>query len=538
MGKNVMIKIVVTVLVLAGSVYFFYPPKDAQGKDKIKLGLDLKGGMHLELEAKTDKVVLSEVHQVAEQIRTLAEGKVTVDSVKSEERTVTVEGVPSEREVEFKKLLNEARVMDKFDYSSLTSAGKVKIELVLKGQYEKELVERTIESTYDTLQRRVNAYGLEDNVMQQSSGGANQISLDLPGVETPEDVKELLKKTAQLEFKLVHDQMTNEQRPVPRSQDEILKMFGGKVPDGYEMLPYEPGKSESQTTGGYLLVKAAPVVTGMHLREAKAEESYSLEERGPGVSFRLNAEGASRFEEATSKNVGRLLAIVLDGVIISAPHIKEKISESGRISGGMDKMDEAKVLATALKSGALPADIVILAEKTVGPSLGLKAINDGIFAGLLGVVLIVLFMVVYYRLSGVNAVLCLVVNLVILLGFLGAFHASLTLPGIAGIILTVGMGVDTNVLIFERIREELGLGKTVNAATEAGFAKAFVTILDTHITSIASGAVLYYFGSVQIKGFAVTLIAGLVANLFSAVFVSRTMFQVFLGQRRVKKLSI
>ena len=539
MSKNVWVKIFIAVVVCAISVYFFYPPKGADGKDKIKLGLDLKGGMHLELEVKTDKVVQTEVHQTAERVRQLLEGKITVDEIKSVDRQVQITGVSSQSESELKKILTEAHVIDSYDYSSLITSGMVKAELTIKADREKELIEKTIEATYETLQRRINAYGLEDNVMQQSSGGANMISLDLPGVETPEDVKELLKKTAQLEFKLVHDQMTNDQRPVPRSEEEILKLFNGRIPEGYEMLPYtERSSRQEQKSGAYLLVKSAPVISGKHLKEADAEESRSLDETGPGVSFRLTSEGATLFEDATSKNVGRCLAIVLDGQIISAPHIREKISESGRISGGMTDMKEAKVLATALKSGALPADIVILAEKTIGPSLGLKSIQEGVFAGLLGVLLITMFMLVYYKLSGFNAVLCLVVNVIILLGFMGGFHASLTLPGIAGIILTVGMGVDTNVLIFERIREELKLGKTVGASVDAGFNKAFITILDTHVTSIVSGCVLYYFGSVQIKGFAVTLIAGLVANLFSAVFVSRIMFGLTLQQRRVKKLSI
>jgi preprotein translocase subunit SecD len=306
------------------------------------------------------------------------------------------------------------------------------------------------------------------------------------------------------------------------------------------MVEWKPEKTQTQgppPAKQYIVVRSLPVITGKHLTNARASQDTSIGLRRPAVSFSLNSEGARLFSEATEANIGRSLAIVLDNRAISAPRIESKIGDSGIITG-LESDREAELLALSLRSGALPADILILEERTIGPSLGLESIRSGINAGLLGLALIVLFMVLYYKFSGFNAVLCLVLNVVILLGALGYFGATLTLPGIAGIILTIGMAVDANVIIFERIREELNLGKTVTAAVEAGFARASWTVFDSNVTTLIAAAFLYQFGTGPIRGFAVTLTAGLLANLFAAIFFSRVLFDFLLQQVHLKKLSI
>ncbi|RPJ84530.1 MAG: protein translocase subunit SecD, partial [Acidobacteria bacterium] len=354
---------------------------------------------------------------------------------------------------------------------------------------------------------------------------------ELPGVDDPNRVINLIKSTARLELKLVHA----EKSTAFSSRESAAQAFGGTLPPGYEALPYR----DINETGGqtqYMVVRAAPSVTGRHLKNARrSQDSFSGRSE---VSFFLNTEGVDLFTRTTEQNVGNRLAIVLDDEIRSAPVIESRIdSDSARITGSFSP-EQADDLALVLRSGALPARISILENRIVGPSLGMDSIRSGVLASVVGMLLVLIGMVVVYRLSGLNAILCLVVNLIILLGVLGYFRAALTLPGIAGIILTIGMAVDANILIFERIKEELRLGKTVRSAVEAGFTRVFTTILDTNITTLIAAVFLFQFGTGPIRGFAITLAVGLIANIFAATFVSRAVFDWFLQNREVAKLSI
>jgi preprotein translocase subunit SecD len=533
MIKSLKVRFIIVLAIAAACTYAFIPPKD-----KINLGLDLKGGMHLVLEVKTDKVILAELEQYAERAkRVLQENKITAESAKRVNRTVVVTGVPEDQSADASKLLSD--YFPDFDVASTFEAGKVTFQMQMKPTAVRALQESTVQSSRDTLERRIDAYGVAEPTLQlygsSEEGVSNQIIVELPGVENPEEVKQLLKETASLELKLV-----DPNAPFAATQDAILEYFHGKMPDGFEMVEWKPEKTQTQgppPAKQYIVVRSLPVITGKHLTNARASQDTSIGLRRPAVSFSLNSEGARLFSEATEANIGRSLAIVLDNRAISAPRIESKIGDSGIITG-LESDREAELLALSLRSGALPADILILEERTIGPSLGLESIRSGINAGLLGLALIVLFMVLYYKFSGFNAVLCLVLNVVILLGALGYFGATLTLPGIAGIILTIGMAVDANVIIFERIREELNLGKTVTAAVEAGFARASWTVFDSNVTTLIAAAFLYQFGTGPIRGFAVTLTAGLLANLFAAIFFSRVLFDFLLQQVHLKKLSI
>ena len=314
-----------------------------------------------------------------------------------------------------------------------------------------------------------------------------------------------------------------------------MTAFNNQLPDDFEILPYQ----DRTLTGGqtqYMVVKKAAAITGQQLKNARrSQDPYTGKAE---VSFFLNSQGVTQFSDTTAQNVGNQLAIVLDGVIRSAPNINERIdSESARITGSFTP-EEAEDLALVLRSGALPADLRILEERSVGPSLGHDSILRGIYASIMGLVLVVLGMLVFYRLSGINAIVCLGLNLAILMGALAYFRATLTLPGIAGVILTIGMAVDANILIFERIKEELRVGKTVRAAVDAGFGRVFSTILDTNITTLVAALFLFQFGTGPVRGFAVTLAVGLLANIFTATFVSKTLYNLLLQSRDVQRLSI
>lgn len=340
-------------------------------------------------------------------------------------------------------------------------------------------------------------------------------------MDDPSRVKDIIQNTAMLTLKIVQD------GPYA-TRDAALAAHGGVLPPDTELLP---GKSESSsdTSSGeaWYLINRIAAVTGRDLRDAQPRPD---ENGRPSVNFTLTRDGAVRFGRVTGQNIGKQLAIILDNRVFSAPTIQGQITDNGRITGSFTQQ-QASDLALVLRSGALPASIKYLEERTVGPSLGADSIRHGVIASIVGLVAVMGFMLFYYRGSGINANLALILNLIILVAALAYFGAVLTLPGIAGVILTVGMGVDSNVLIFERIREELRLGKTVGAAVAGGFDHAFLTIIDTHVTTIVSSLILFTFGTGPIRGFAVTLTIGLVANLFTSVFVSRVIFDYVLGRR-------
>lgn len=387
----------------------------------------------------------------------------------------------------------------------------------------------------ETIARRINELGLTEPTIQPRGGrNANEILIQLPGVGDPAEAKRVIKDVGQLELRLVADPVTYPSTAAYMAQHTVL-------PPGTELVR---GKAEGRTPNGlpdtsevWYLLDRAPAVTGRDLRSAVENHSTS----NPGmwqINFTLSQEAAPRFGRFTQQHIGSQMAIVLDHSVTSAPTIQGKIEDTGEITGNFSEAS-AHELALTLRSGSLPASIKYLEERTVGPSLGADSIRHGVQASLLSIFVVMLFMLVYYRLSGGNAVLALFLNLVILLAFLAFSGAVLTLPGIAGVILTIGMGVDSNVLVFERIREELRNGKSAASSVDAGFDKAFLTIIDTHVTTVVSAAFLGVFGTGPIRGFAITLVVGLVANIFTAVYVSKAIFQYHLTKMdRQGELSI
>jgi preprotein translocase subunit SecD len=376
-----------------------------------------------------------------------------------------------------------------------------------------------------TLEKRVNELGVSEPVIAQQGGTGDQILVQLPGVTDVEQAKSVIKRTAQLSLRLVEDSAP--------TREALLQNFQGKVPDNMEVVSGQGDKPGSPT---FYLVKRESVITGRDLKTART--AVDPQTNGTEVAFSLNPQGATKFKRATGANIGRNLAIILDGRVESAPVIQSQISDEGRITGGRYTAGEADELAKVLRAGALPATLRYLQELTVGASLGRDSIRSGIMASAAGMAFITAFMLFYYRLSGLNAVVALTANLVILLAAMAYFRATLTLPGIAGVILTIGVGVDTNVLVFERIREELRNGKTVRVAIQNGFERVWVTIIDTHATALIAAAFLFQFGTGPIKGFAVTLVIGLVANVFASYFVSKFLFEWVLGKHHVDTLSI
>jgi len=393
-----------------------------------------------------------------------------------------------------------------------------------------QLREDAVDQALQTIERRVNELGVAEPIVARTGAAGDQIMVQLPGVANPQRAKDIIRSTALLELKLVEDGPAS-------TKEQLLQSRSGVMPGNMDVVlgVSDTGASGDRTETVYYLVRKVAVVTGRDLRNAKP----SLDETNrPAVSFSLNTDGARKFGKATGENIGRRLAIILDGRVQSAPVIEGRIFDEGRISGGSFTQQEVQDLSLVLRSGALPASLTYLEERTVGPSLGADSIRSGVTAALGGLLLVVIFLLVYYRLSGVNAIASMVINLVVLLAMMSYLDATMTLPGIAGFILTIGMGVDSNVLIFERIKEELAAQKGVKQAIAAGFDRVFLTILDTHVASLIAAAFLFQFGTGPIRGFATTLSIGLLSNVFTSVFVSRTLFELVLSRRRAATLSI
>jgi preprotein translocase subunit SecD len=545
MNPNLKWKVVFIVLVVLGCIYGLvglptFPTSVAQLKDnfshQIKLGLDLQGGTHLVLQVQTQEAVAQETDQMVERVTTWLRGKnIHYDEVRRVDDThILVRGVDPARLPEFRDYVN-AQFANFWDMSP--AAGDPSgYTLTLRGAAIAQIQETTMTQTLETIERRINALGLTEPTIQLRGGqNSNEILVQLPGEGDPSRAKQVIQAGGQLELKLVEDPV------VYTSEADALSKHGGLLPAGTELVP---GRPETRTATGappdgegwYILTRAA-VVTGRDLRSATENRNSN----NPGqwvVDFTLSADAARRFGPFTQQNLGRQMAIVLDHRVYSAPTINGRIDDSGLIEGNFSQ-DSAHDLALVLRAGALPASIKYLEERTVGPSLGADSIRHGVQASVLSLLVVMIFMLFYYRLSGGNAVLALILNLVILLAALAFFGAVLTLPGIAGVILTIGMGVDSNVLVFERIREELRNGKSPASAVQAGFDKAFLTIIDTHVTTVVSAFFLFLFGTGPIKGFAITLTIGLIANVFTAIYVSKTIFQYHLAKMdRQSELSI
>lgn len=533
MIKSLKIRIGITAVVCLVALYFLVPTfitvipspwNNYFPKDKIHLGLDLQGGMHLILEVDADKALESMVERMSVDLKeSLMEGKVRFRKIeRTKGTTISLELTEVSGKTALDKIINE-QYSDLEIASSTPHNNGVLVDLKIKDKRAVDLKKLTIEHSLETIRNRVDQFGVaEPEIIPE---GDNRIMVQLPGIKDPERAKNLIGKTALLEFKLVDDEA---------SLEDALR---GNVPEG-DIVAYGSRSDRSSGQKGSLpyLLKSKSLLTGASLETAKVQISDRYGE--PNVSIKFNSQGATDFERITGENVRKRLAIVLDGVVHSAPVIQEKISGGQAQITGSFTMEEARDLAIVLRAGALPAPVNVLEERTVGPSLGRDSIKQGIMATIIGSLLVILFMIIYYRLSGLVADSVLILNIIVLLGVLAAFKATLTLPGIAGIVLTVGMAVDANVLIFERIREELRLGKTPRAAIDAGYSKAFLTIMDSNVTTLIAALFLFGFGTGPVKGFALTLSIGIIVSMFTAIFVTRTIFDYFVWNKSIRTISI
>jgi preprotein translocase subunit SecD len=528
--------IVVTILACVFGIIGF--PKSAADlvqnvKNNIQLGLDLKGGSHLVLQVQVQDAVKADADQTMERLKEdLRKQSITWASMDRNEPQkvedaddveIYIKGVPATQTSAFRSLIN-----DRDPTYVLTAQNSSDYSMRLKPSELVALKRDTVERTIQTISNRINQLGLTEPSVQQygRSGDQYQVLVQLPGVDDPARVKQLIGTAAVLEISKVED------GPFP-SREAVLSQHGGVLPLNTKMAKSQPrGPQEGEQ---WYLVGKTPVITGREMRNARPSQG---DMRKWETNFTLSPDGGKRFGRFTEANIGNKLAVILDNSIVSVAVIESRIEDAGRIEG-LSTEDEAVDLSRYLRSGSLPAGVQYLEERSIGPSLGADSIHEGLMAGVAGLLAVITVMLVYYKRSGVNAVLALVLNTVILMAALSYFHAVLTLPGIAGVILTIGMAVDSNVLIFERIREELRSGKAVIAAVDTGFSKAWWTIVDTHVTTVVSCAFLFLFGEGPVRGFAVTLVIGLIANMFTAVFVSRTIFDYELsGHRRMEALSI
>jgi len=530
------------VIVIAGTLLFFLfgivgiPDKwSGSGlvealQNRIHLGLDLKGGTHLILQVQVNDAVNVDSDNAVERLKAdMRARKINYaeiskpDSVNSPEK-ILLKGVPPESRSDLLSI-----VQDRLPEYDLTSGTDNAWTVSMKPQALADLKNRAVTQAIETIRNRIDQLGVSEPIIEEHGLGQYQILVQLPGVDDPARVKDIMQSTAMLEIRQSFG------GPYP-SEQAALQDKGGVLPSDQVLMP---GRSVGTTTSdsgqAWYLISRASAVTGRDLRAA----DQSRDENGqPSVSFTLTGEGGRRFASFTGAHVGDYLAVVLDNKVQEVAVIKDQIHDQGVINGRFTEQ-QAKDLSMILRSGALPAGIKYLEERTVGPSLGSDSIRAGVTAAVIGMLAVLIFMLVYYHAAGINADIALILNLIILLGFLGFSGATLTLPGIAGVILTVGMGVDSNVLIFERIREELRNGKTPPSAVEQGFGHAWITIVDTHVTTIVSAVILFLFGTGPVKGFAVTLSFGLFANLFTAVFVSRVIFDWLLSRKqRGEALSI
>jgi preprotein translocase subunit SecD len=540
MKKKVLWKVILISVFLILAVVFFLPNTPAfrympnwwrenMPNKGIVLGLDLQGGLHLVFEVEGDKAVEITTDRYASRLRDLFAKKKLTAEVNTSGLNMTV----SPSNVETRKVVED-------NYPSLkpVETGS-RLVYRISDKEARRIKEGAADQALETIRNRIDQFGVaEPTILRQ---GENEIVVQLPGVKDPKRAIDLIGKTAQLEFKLVDDEAKVAaeipQSMEPGEEENFLKQFAEKIPESDEIL-FE--KKVNRETGAVrkipILLKKQAALTGDLLSEAKVNIDSRFNE--PYVSLSFNTDGAKKFEEITGANVKKRLAIILDNAVYSAPVIQEKISGGNAQITGNFTMEEAKDLSIVLRAGALPAPLKMLQNVTVGPSLGRDSIEAGKMAGIIGTIAVVLFMIFYYRLSGVIADFALLLNIILLLGAMASLNATLTLPGIAGIILAIGMAVDSNVLMFERMRDELRAGKTPRAAVDSGYNKAFWTIFDSHVTTLITAAVLFQFGTGPIKGFAVTLSLGVAINLFTALVGTKSIFDIINSKRELKKLSI
>lgn len=491
---------------------------------KINLGLDLQGGMHLILEVQADKAVEGTAERAVDDLReTLRSERVpftTVKRVKSWD--IQVELPAGSQQETLKKVVEKN--LPVFAWSNVeTTAQGTTVLLEMKPAEVQNIRKLAIAQALETIRNRIDQFGVTEPDIRPE--GEDRILVQLPGIKDPQRAVAVIGKTALLEFKLVAEDVTPEQ----------IKQ--GKLPPGVKVYPMKSFDAATQTTAqSEIALKDRTLMTGEYITNAQV--SIDKQYNTAYVALEFDPQGGRLFERISEANVKKRLAIVLDGVVYSAPVIQEKISGGRASITGSFTMEEARDLAIVLRAGALPAPVTVLEERTVGPSLGQDSIRQGFIASMIGCICVVIFMIVYYRLAGVIADAALLLNIIIVLSGLAAFGATLTLPGIAGIALTIGMAVDANVLIYERIREELRLGKTPRASLDAGYERATLTIFDANLTTLIAAVVLFQFGTGPVRGFAVTLTIGLIANLFTSIVVTRVIFDYLLTYRRMRTLSI
>jgi preprotein translocase subunit SecD len=490
---------------------------------KVRLGLDLQGGMQLVMEVESQKAVENQLDRLADDIKDdLRKGKIKYSDIKRNNKNgIDLTLLGDQDLASFETLKNSTYPEYAMEKGEKTEAGQVVHMNMTQASIEK-LIKSATEQALETIRNRVDQFGVSEPEI--TSQADNRILIQLPGLTDPDRAIRLIGKTAQLEFKLVDE---------VNSVEDALK---GNIPAGDEIV-YSiktDSKTGAVTSKSAMLLKKRAALTGEYLTDAavKLDQNNAYE-----VSISFNKKGAAIMENVSGENIGKRIAIVLDNNIYSAPVFKGKISGDGVITGNFTSA-EANDLKIVLKAGALPAPVKILEQRTVGPSLGKDSISKGIISMIIGGGLVVLFMIIYYGFSGLIADLALILNTIFIMAGLAFFDATLTLPGLAGMILMIGMAVDTNVLIYERMREELRLGKTLRTAMEAGYSRTTVTIIDTHVTTLLSGIVLYQFGTGPVRGFAVTLTIGLVANFLTAIFITRVIFDYLIIERKWKKISI
>jgi preprotein translocase subunit SecD len=516
------------------SIWLFYPPKE-----KINLGLDLQGGSHLVAQVDTSVAVKSEVDVAINRIgQMLKEKNISYTAIvpSTEGIGINISGVDTGSAKDVREILDTN--VSRWTISNVGSDWSARMPDAIRQQVESS----SIDTTLTVMRQRVDELGVKEPIIQKQGTSGDRIVVELPGIKDPEHAKGVLQDQAMLEWKAVvypPGVSDFEGWMPPSTKEAVAQLFGGTVPANVELAPeYFPQTNGTKTEVWWPLDKVA-AISGGDLRTARRSADNM---QRTVVSFVLSPEAGKRFKVATRANLHKKMAIVLGSssgkVVVSAPAIQSEISDTGQITGQFD-VARAEDLALKLRSGAIPTSVTFIEERTVGPSLGKDSIRAGVLASLLGFAGVALFMLIYYRLSGVNAVIALMMNVVLVLGAMAYFGSTLTLPGIAGLILTVGMAVDSNVLIFERIREELRLGKAVRTAIDQGFSRAFGTIVDTHVTTIVSAFFLFTYGTGPVRGFAVTLVIGLLFSMFTAVFVSRVIYDLVLGDRRnVESLSI
>ena len=546
--KKVGGRLALLVLVMMASVIFFIPSyqpfyqalpgwlKKVMPSKGITLGLDLQGGIHLVLEVDEDRAIEIAVDRVVVSLQDLlTDKKIPVESAARTGPTqITIQFQNAELKAQIQKLINDYPIFSEPEATG--PANRVVWEL--RESEAKRIKDSAINQALETIRNRIDQFGVAEPIVQRQ--GLKQIVVQLPGVKEPKRARDLIKETALLEFKMLdEDNQPKLDLParVPKdSEAEILRQFEAKLPIGDEIL-FERGV-EKDTGREYrvpYLVKKRVMLTGDVLSDAQV----SIDQfNAPYVSMTFDSKGGQEFERITGDNIKKRMAVVLDNTVYSAPVIQDRIAGGRAQITGTFSMQEANDLAIVLRAGALPAPLKIIQDLTVGPSLGKDSIEKGVQATLFAGAVVVVFMIVYYRLSGVIADFALVLNLLCLIGALSALNATLTLPGIAGIVLTIGMGVDSNVLIFERIREELRSGKGVRLAVNGGYDKALLTIVDSHVTTLITGVALFLFGTGPIKGFAVTLCLGIGINLFTALIGTKVIFDLLNQRQKVDRLSI